>query len=66
MAPQATGILVNCICCNNDPVNLFVYDIGDSRTCVLLCSNHVKQKYFLKDIFEVRLLDEKLVNSYTI
>ena len=66
MASQATGIPVNRICCNNNPVNLFVYDIGDSRTCVLLCSNHVNQKYFLKDIFEVRLLDEKLVNSYTI
>jgi hypothetical protein len=66
MTSQATGIPVNRICCNNNPVNLLVYDIGDSRTCVLLCSNHVKQKYFLKDIFEVRLLDEKLVNFYTI
>jgi hypothetical protein len=26
----------------------------------------VKQKYFLKDIFEVKLLDEKLVNSHTL
>jgi hypothetical protein len=33
---------------------------------VLLCANHVKQKYFLKDIFEVKLLDEKLVNSHTL
>jgi hypothetical protein len=32
----------------------------------LLCSKHAKQKYFLKDIFEIKILDEKLVNSHTL
>jgi len=43
-----------------------VYNIGDSKSSVLLCTSHSKQKYFLKDIFEVKLLDEKLVNSHTL
>jgi len=66
MASQTTGIDVSRICCNNKPLNLTVYNVGDSRSSVLLCASHVKEKYFLKDIFEVKLLDEKLVNSYTI
>ena len=66
MVNNATGIQVNRICCNNKPVNLTVYNVGDSKSSVLLCANHSKQKYFLKDIFEVKLLDEKLVNSYTL
>ena len=65
MVNNATGIQVNRICCNNKPVNLTVYNVGDSKSSVLLCVNHSKQKYFLKDIFEVKLLDEKLVNSHT-
>ena len=66
MATQATGINVNRICCNNKPINLTLYNIGDSKSSVLLCASHSKQKYFLKDISEVKLLDEKLVNSYTL
>ena len=66
MAKQVTGIEVNRICCNNKPINLTVYNVGDSISSVLLCSTHAKQKYFLKDIFEVKLLDEKLVNSHTL
>ena len=66
MAKQVTGIDVSRICCHNKPVNLTIYNVGDSKSSVLLCANHVKQKYFLKDIFEVKLLDEQLVNSYTI
>tara|TARA_B110000438_G_scaffold142819_1_gene137706 strand:- start:119 stop:319 length:201 start_codon:yes stop_codon:yes gene_type:complete len=66
MVSQATRINVNRKCCNNKPINLTVYDIGDSRTSELFCASHMNQKYFLKDIFEVRLLDKKLVNSHTI
>ena len=66
MATQTTGIDVSRICCNNKPINLTVYDIGDSKSSVLLCTNHATQKYFLKDIFEVKMLDEKLVNAYTL
>ena len=66
MASQETGLDVSRICCNNKPVNLTVYHVGDSKSSVLLCASHVKEKYFLKDIFEVKSLDEKLVNSYTI
>ena len=66
MATQATGIDVSRICCNNKPINLTVYDVGDSKSSVLLCTSHATQKYFLKDIFEVKVLDEKLVNSHTL
>ena len=66
MATNATGIEVNRICCNNKPINLTLYNVGDSKSSVLLCASHSKQKYFLKDISEVKLLDEKLVNSYTL
>jgi hypothetical protein len=66
MAKQLTGIDVSRICCHKKPINLTIYNIGNSKSSVLLCSIHVNQKYFLKDIFEVKLLDEKLVNSYTI
>ena len=66
MAMEITGLDVNRICCNNKPINLTVYYVGDSKSSVLLCANHAKQKYFLKDIFEVNLLDEKLVNSHTL
>ena len=66
MATQATGIDVSRICCGNKPVNLTVYDVGDSKSSVLLCTSHSTQKYFLKDIFEVKILDEKLVNSHTL
>jgi hypothetical protein len=65
MAIQETGITVSRICCNEKPINLTVYHVGDSKSSVLLCNKHVKQKYFLKDIFEIKTLDEKLVNSYT-
>jgi hypothetical protein len=66
MAKQVTGVDVSRICCNNKPINLTVYNVGDSKSSVLLCANHVNQKYFLKDIFEIKLLDEKLVNSHTL
>ena len=66
MATQVTGFDVNRICCNNKPINLTVYNVGDSKSSVLLCTSHSKQKYFLKDIFEVKMLDEKLVNSQTL
>ena len=66
MATQTTGIDVSRICCGNKPVNLTVYDVGDSKSSVLLCTSHSTQKYFLKDIFEVKILDEKLVNSHTL
>lgn len=66
MATQATGIDVSRICCNNKPINLTVYDVGDSKSSVLLCTSHARQKYFLKDIFEVKILDENLVHSYTL
>jgi len=66
MATQTTGIKVNHMCCNKKPINLTMYNVGDSKSSVLLCASHSKQKYFLKDIFEVKLLDEKLVNSYTL
>ena len=66
MATQATGINVSHICCNNKPINLTVYDVGDSKSSVLLCTSHARQKYFLKDIFEVKILDEKLVHSHTL
>jgi len=65
MAIRETGITVSRICCNEKPINLTVYHVGDSKSSVLLCNKHVKQKYFLKDIFEIKTLDEKLVNSYT-
>ena len=66
MATQVTGIEVSHICCNNKPINLTVYNVGDSKSSVLLCTSHSKQKYFLKDIFEVKVLNEKLVNSHTL
>ena len=66
MATQVTGIEVSHICCNNKPINLTVYNVGNSKSSVLLCTKHTKQKYFLKDIFEIKILDEKLVNSYTL
>ena len=66
MATQVTGIEVSHICCNNKPINLTVYNVGDSTSSVLLCTKHTKQKYFLKDIFEIKILDEKLVNTYTL
>ena len=66
MAKKVTGIDVNRICCKNKPINLTVYNVGDSKSAVLLCASHSTQKYFLKDIFEIKLLDEKLVNSYTL
>ena len=66
MATQVTGIEVSHICCNNKPINLTVYNVGDSKSSVLLCTKHTKQKYFLKDIFEIKILDEKLVNTYTL
>jgi hypothetical protein len=66
MATQATGINVNRICCNNKPINLTVYNVGDSKSAVLLCTSHSNQKYFLKDIFEVKILDVRIVNSYTL
>ena len=66
MATQVTGIEVSHICCNNKPINLTVYNVGDSTSSVLLCTKHTKQKYFLKDIFEIKILDEKLVDSHTL
>jgi hypothetical protein len=66
MVRQEIGIEVNQICCNDKPINLTVYHVGNSKSSVLLCNNHAKQKYFLKDIFEIKTLDEKLVNSYTL
>ena len=66
MATQATGIDVSRICCGNKPVNLTVYDVGDSKSSVLLCTSHATQKYFLKDISEVKMLNEKLVDSHTL
>ena len=66
MELQVTGIDVSRICCNNKPLNLTVYTVGASKSSVLLCASHVKEKYFLKDIFEVKILDEKLVNSHTL
>jgi len=35
MATQVTGVDVNRICCNNKPINLTVYNIGDSKSSVL-------------------------------
>jgi hypothetical protein len=64
MVRQEIGIEVSQICCNDKPINLTVYHVGNSKSSVLLCNNHAKQKYFLKDIFEIKTLDEKLVNSY--
>ena len=46
MAFYTIGIRVNRICCNNKLVNLSVYDIGDSRTSVSLCANHVTKNIF--------------------
>ena len=66
MATRETGINVRRICCGNKPVNLTVYDVGDSKSSVLLCTSHATQKYFLKDIFEVKMLNEKLVDSHTL
>ena len=66
MATKATGINVEHICCNNKPINVTVYNVGNSTSSVLLCATHAQQKYFLKNIFEIKLLDEKLVNSYTL
>ena len=65
MATRHTGIKVDRICCINKPVNLTTYHVGDSKSSVLLCSYHSKQKYFLKDIFEVKPLDQNLVDSHT-
>jgi len=65
MASQQTGINVDKVCCINKPINLTVFHVGDSKSSVLLCNYHSKQKYFLKDIFEVKSLDENLVDSHT-
>ena len=65
MAIQETGIVVSRICCSEKPINLTVYHVGDSKSSVLLCNKHAQQKYFLKDIFEIKPLDENLVNSHT-
>ncbi|MEO2201055.1 MAG: hypothetical protein ABGW48_07855 [Nitrosopumilus sp.] len=65
MATRETGIKVDRICCINKPVNLTIFHVGDSKSSVLLCNYHSKQKYFLKDIFEIKPLDENLVNSHT-
>ena len=48
MATRETGINVRRICCGNKPVNLTVYDVGDSKSSVLLCTSHATQKYFLR------------------
>mgnify|MGYP003388800533 CR=1 FL=1 len=66
MATRETGIDVSRICCGNKPFNLTVYDVGDSKSSVLLCTIHATQKYFLKDISEVKMLDKKLVDSHTL
>ena len=66
MATRETGINVSRICCGNKPVNLTVYDVGDSKSSVLLCTSHATQKYFLKDISEAKMLNEKLVDSHTL
>jgi len=65
MATQETGIKVDRICCIRKPINLTMFHVGDSKSSVLLCKYHSKQKYFLKEIFEIHLLEEKLVNSHT-
>ena len=46
MTKQATEIDVSCICYGNKFFNLTVCDIGNSKSSVLLCTSHVKQKYF--------------------
>jgi len=66
MAIQETGIEVSQICCSEKPINITVYHVGDSKSSVLLCNKHAKQKYFLKDIFEIKTLDKKLVSRYTL
>ncbi len=66
MATQATEIDVSCICCSNKFFNLTVYYIRNSKPFVLLCTSHATQKYFLKDIFEVKILDERLVDAHTL
>ena len=65
MASHQTGIKVDRICCINKPINVTVFHVGDSKSSVLLCNYHSKQKYFLKDIFEVKPLNGNLVDSHT-
>ena len=43
---MATEIDVSCICYGNKFFDLTVCDIGNSKSSVLLCTSHVKQKYF--------------------
>ena len=63
MASKTSGIDVSRICCNHKPLKLTRYNIGDSKSSVLICTSHVIEQCFLKNIFEVKLLDKKLVNS---
>ena len=63
MASQTSGIDVNRICCYHKPLKLTRYNIGNSKSSVLICTSHVIQQCFLKNIFEIKLLDKKLVNS---
>ena len=53
MASQTSGIDVNRICCNHKPLKLTRYNIGDSKSSVLICTSHVIQQCFLKNIFEL-------------
>ena len=66
MATQTTEIDVSRICCSNKFLNLTVYDVRYSKSSVLLCTSHTTQKYFLKDIFEVKILDKNLVTSFAL
>ena len=60
MASQRTVIDVSRICCNHKLLKLTRYNIGDSKSSVLICTSHVIEQCFLKNIFEVKLLDKKI------
>jgi len=66
MESQTTKIVVSRICCTNKFLKLTRYNIGDSKFFLLFCTGHVMEQSFLKDIFEVRLLDKKLINCHTL
>ena len=60
MELQISGIDVSLKYCNNKSLKLTWHNIGDSKFFVLLCTGHALEQYFLKDIFKVKLLDQKI------
>ena len=43
---HVSEIDVSSMRCNNKLLNLTVYDIGDSKSSILFCTDHIVEKYF--------------------